>query len=396
MRFGFFGNTNNYPFGLARALIDKGYEVRFLVDREYGLHRPETRFSELEKSYPDWIFDVSPMTAKDILLPTTRNIRSKRWVADCDVLILNQYGPALFYQDPRPKIVILAGSDFHLCGEKDYFSTPGFKNLPLLRACVRSFRKILVSRQRAGITRAALVDYVWPGILHRDDGLFTDLEIEDARRTSFLLVDLKTCTYCPAPRNKTLRITSGTRLNWEVFDNSGSINELDSKHANTMLLGLAKFARETGMQVDIRLAKKGLHTPQSERLAEELGLAPFVTWMEELSQVQILDEFRAADIVLEQFNPKSCLGMAGRDAMAIGRPVIGFANTKVLERIYGCPIPVCEASTEEELSYWLTRLGRDCELRESIGYKASQFARRYFSAENAATICLNALSSLHG
>ena len=59
MKIFFFGNVNNYPLILAKELKKKGHEVIFFVDSNQLLFRPENRYKEYAKKYPDWIVDIS-------------------------------------------------------------------------------------------------------------------------------------------------------------------------------------------------------------------------------------------------------------------------------------------------------------------------------------------------
>ena len=66
MKIGFFGNANNVPFMIARALRRLGNEVLFIVDRSPVqsweiLNRPENAYNDIKIPYPDWIVDVSPI-----------------------------------------------------------------------------------------------------------------------------------------------------------------------------------------------------------------------------------------------------------------------------------------------------------------------------------------------
>jgi hypothetical protein len=67
MKFGFFGNTNNSPFMLAQALRDLGHEVCVVVTSQELLHRPESRYPELKKGYPDWIVDAAQISEWEVI-----------------------------------------------------------------------------------------------------------------------------------------------------------------------------------------------------------------------------------------------------------------------------------------------------------------------------------------
>ena len=61
MRIGFIGNQNNYPFMLARGLRRLGHDVRVVIDRPEPLDRPESRYADITRPYPDWIVETPPI-----------------------------------------------------------------------------------------------------------------------------------------------------------------------------------------------------------------------------------------------------------------------------------------------------------------------------------------------
>ena len=109
MRIGFYGNSNNYPFMLARALRAKGHEVIFAVSRGTPLDRPENRYREVTYPYPDWIHDFSPLWKT--LFPTPWRRKCVELLRQCDAVILNHFGPSLLPEIDRPAIIVLTGSD---------------------------------------------------------------------------------------------------------------------------------------------------------------------------------------------------------------------------------------------------------------------------------------------
>ena len=85
-----------------------------------------------------------------------------------------------------------------------------------------------------------------------------------------------------------------------------------------MLEGLRMFIEHSHRPVQIRLISFGVDVEAAERYVEELGLAPYVHWLPQLTQAEFLDEMAQADVVLENFGRDGCIGMAGRDAIAMG------------------------------------------------------------------------------
>src|SRR6185295_4192388 len=111
MKVGFFGNTNNYPFGLAQILRQLGHEVLLVVNSQELLNRPESRCLELENGYPDWIVDAAHHSEWDMMTLAPSLGPLLALLSACDVLILNGIGPSLLPLLRRPAIALLTGSD---------------------------------------------------------------------------------------------------------------------------------------------------------------------------------------------------------------------------------------------------------------------------------------------
>lgn len=394
MKIGFFGNSNNYPFMLARALRRMGNEILFLIDSGERLNRPEYRYDDISYPYPSWIQDVSPFDMRECVFPTPKRAQIVRLLRRCDAVILNQIGPAFLPLARRPAIVLLAGSDLDYYGN---FQTVANLVREVHRRPVflrRLFRKYvfqkLISAQRAGIRSAVAVSYFARGLVPDGDALLDEIGVRDSNRVFILMTDLNKIHPEPIPHNKPVRIFCATRLTWKKPMASGTA-ELDYKGSDVMIRGLGLFVRAAGIPLDIRLVKKGRHVTETMRLVEEEGLTDQVTWLEEMSQQEVWAEFRQADIIFEQFG-QSVVAMAGLDAMAMGRPVIANGRPEIMEKVIGVPSPICQAVAPDEVCAQLQRLVPSRAERERVGYASRKYVQDHFSADHAAQICLDRLS----
>jgi hypothetical protein len=101
-------------------------------------------------------------------------------------------------------------------------------------------------------------------------------------------------------------------------------------------------------------------------------------------------EYKQADIIFEQLG-MSTIGMAGLDAMAVGRPIIINGRPEIIEREIGAPFPICQAVTPEDVCHQLQRLVFDKTERERVGSASRKYVEKYCSPEHAAQICLGRL-----
>jgi len=394
MRIGFIGNTNNYPFMLARALRELGHEVRFIVSSPSPLGRPEHRYSDIDHPYPEWIHDLSPIRLRDVMyLGSSARRRITRILRGCDAVIANDFGPMVLSDLNLPSIALLTGSDLDACVNVDCFEAGSSQYMRLPTPYRRVIRWIystrLVRPQRIGIRAAAGVVYFPRGILPRSDRLLDELGIEDERRIFNLMTDIDALDYLPQPFNTPLRVFCGARLSWASLKPEGGM-ELDYKGAEIMVRGLALFVRSSGIPLEIRLVRKGLHVEETMKLVEDLGLAKHVIWLDEMSHIQVEQEYRQADIVFDQLG-RGMIGMVSLDAMACGRPVIANARPEILEPLLGVPSPICQASTPYEVSQQISYLHSNPGERERIGLASRNYVEQYCSSIALAKRCLQKL-----
>lgn len=162
---------------------------------------------------------------------------------------------------------------------------------------------------------------------------------------------------------------------------------LDYKGSDVMVRGLGIFYRETGVRLDIRLVSKGLHVAELELLIADEGLIEHVTWLDEMPLAKVWEEFAQCDIVFEQLGD-SMIGMAGLDAMASGRPVIGNARPEISTLFSRPESPICQAQTPEEVCAQLKRLVFNPAERERLGLMGRRYVEEHFSPLRAAQTCL--------
>jgi glycosyltransferase involved in cell wall biosynthesis len=391
MRIGFLGNSNNYPFRLAQALRALGHEVVFFVDRPRcePRHRPEYHYTDVPYPYPDWICEIQPLSLKQIFLYRWTLRRVLRTLEACDGVVLNGVALSVGTLIRRPIIGLLTGSDLDVYANPNLVDTLAATHHPLDWLPGNGILKRmlfirLVRLQRAGIARCCLVEYAIPGLLPDGDALLDEIGVDRKRRTSFMITDIEHLPSARARTDGAFRILCATRLQWKRPAAGSNVSPLDLKGTDAMLEGLRIFIARSHRPAKIRLISVGADAEAAERYVEELGLAPYVSWLPQLTQAEFLDEMAQADVVLENFGRDGCIGMAGRDAIAMGIPVIASGKSSIFERVLGEPLPIYEALAPAEICARLEEVGSN---DENVGRKTMQaraFAERWFSARRAA------------
>jgi glycosyltransferase involved in cell wall biosynthesis len=390
MKIGLFGNTNNYPFILAEALRALGQDAVLILTSKELLHRPDSLVPKFRSGYPDWIVDASDLQELDYLFssPNLKPVIDR--LSACDALLLNYVGPSMLQMLQRPAIALLTGSDLDHYADPDMVTARTQAWDPAYKASREgeSYTHLLedfIQRQRWGIQNAIAVRYFPRGLVPAGDRLLDELGVADNERIFLAAVDQRV-KWVSAPHNQPLRIFCATRLTWKLPVEIGR-STLDYKGSDIMIRGLAIFYRTTGTRLDIQLVRKGLHVKELEALIAEEGLADQVTWSDEMSLTETWDRFAISDIVFEQLSD-SAIGMAGLDAMATGRPVIGNARRNMFEIEFGEAPPICQAKTSEEVSAQLKRLVSSREERERIGAAGRRYVEKHYNPLRAAQICL--------
>lgn len=393
MKIGFLGNANNYPFMLARAMRTLGHDVKFIVTCKSQLDRPEYRYEDIKYPYPEWIYDLSQIRLKDaVFFRFFYRKKIEKVLRDCDVLIANQFGPMLLSELCLPTICLLTGddleyADFDKCDELvEKYTFPAIVNKLVKWYLATS----LIKPQRAAIHSSIGVVYFPRGILPGSDRLLEEIGVLDQKRIFNLMTETEMLSYCPQPFNTPMRIFCGARLNWSSLKPEGG-NDLNYKGAEIMIKGLAHFVASTGTNLNIRLVKKGLHVNETMELVENIGLSNQVTWLNEMNQKQVIDEYRQADIVFDQLGNGS-IGMVSLDAMATGRPVIANGRPEIFEQILKTSSPICQARTPLEVSEQVKYLHKNPHERERIGIESRKYAEEYFSNVALAKRCIEILT----
>jgi hypothetical protein len=267
---------------------------------------------------------------------------------------------------------------------------PAYKASAYGQTNLNLFREF-VQRQREGIREAVAVRYVPRGLVPAGDAILDELGVLDRQRVFLPSAELELVKPTPAPHNNPVRIFCATRLTWKLPVEPGR-SALDYKGSDIMIRGLGLFYRQTGVRLDIRLVRKGLHVAETEQLIAEEGLSDQVTWSDEMSLAEVWAEFARCDVVIEQL-ADSAIGGAGLDAMAAGRPVIGNARREMFEGYFGQPSPICQAQSAEEVCAQLKRLVFNPAKREKLGALGRRFVEEHCSPKRAAQICLEHLQA---
>ena len=137
------------------------------------------------------------------------------------------------------------------------------------------------------------------------------------------------------------------------------------KGSDRMLRGVAAAMQEDPGIV-LACAGWGVDPRELQHLAGELGITERVRFLPNaFSKTRLLRYYRAADVVLDQFEVGS-YGSSALEAMSVGRPLLMYLDPERFARVFGTP-PLVNVREPEEIGAALVRLAREPAEREQVG-----------------------------
>lgn len=390
MRVGFVGNTNNYPLMLALALSRLGHEIIFIVDRNEPLHRPEFYTSKKKLAALEIVESVNVITSfLDFFIHSKQMKVLISHLNKCDVIYVNGLWPIIALKLNKPYFCLLTGSDLELYGDpyhhmRSYWDQ--LKGLNPFKKIPRTFLAGLISLlQIKAIEKSSGFSYFPKGIIPNGDRLLS--HINSSKRFSLIMGDTYRFQQIELPSNDKLRFFMVARHEWTLPLKKGK-TYLDLKGNDVFFRGLYLFTKNTGIKIDLILVSKGSDVENSKVLIRNLKLQDQVTWLDEMSQQEVYEQYKKADIVIDQLS-QSIVGMGGLDAMAIGRPLLANGRPEIYRPLIGVDSPICQASSPEEVSDQILKL-TDPLYRKEIADLSRIYVEKYFSSDSAAVESLKA------
>ncbi len=392
MKIGFLGNTNNYPFIIAKKLRDVGHEILFIVDEPATekLHRPEHHIFDITFPYPSWITeDLFRVNIFRLFFPSLFSGSIIKKLNSCDAVILNGlwHGLKSKLRKGIPSISVFSGADMdvYACYEQFYhFLKSHHKTRFLPAVLLKHLARKFVKNHRAGIRSACCYSYFPPGSIPEGDKILKEIfhnSNNEPVRFNHCHVITDNVPYIDLPENDVLKIINVTRFLWKQPLPAG-YNPAEAKGNDIMIRGIGIFLKEHKIKLDIHFIEKGIHVPESKALIKEYGFEDMVTWHKEIPFSDFINFLASGDIIFEQLGNHVFTG--GLYPMLIGRPVIANGRPEIFEQFTGEKSPLCQARTDEEVRSWLEKLTANNQLRKDIGLHSREYVLRHFDINNEA------------
>jgi hypothetical protein len=205
---------------------------------------------------------------------------------------------------------------------------------------------------------------------------FDDLKLDNFRMGNPSLV----------PRNK-VHFFCPSRQHWRDQDPSLT------KGSDLMLRAAAEVATE-GHVFTLTLVEWGSDVEASKQLIREMGLEPFISWVQPMDKRALWKEYCRSHAVLDQFSLPA-LGGVGFETLALGRRLITKIDVQQLESFFGCVPPVLPAANQEEIASSIRSVILDPEDLAQVGAAGRQWIKDYHSARRIVALQAKAYRELH-
>jgi glycosyltransferase involved in cell wall biosynthesis len=143
-----------------------------------------------------------------------------------------------------------------------------------------------------------------------------------------------------------------------------------------MLRGFAELVHRDRPHAILLLLEWGTELDRSRGLIRELGIERNVQWSPPLPKLRLINAYRAADVVLDQFLIGT-FGAVAPEAMACGRPVVMAFEPAIHEWCFTELPPLVDARAPEEIYRALRRLASDRAEREELGRRGREWIERH-------------------
>jgi glycosyltransferase involved in cell wall biosynthesis len=401
MKVVFLGNMNNLPFYFAKGLQQAGVDVTFIVDadKDFLLDRPESWDHSIGHTYPEWIIEMPLADRWRTFKFAFPKLCFKKYIK-----ILNRYDVAFLnghwislggsLKKNIQVIDIIAGYDLDILadyGQLHIFhqslkSTNSLLSKLMPYTVADYCYKRLIGLQQKGIRRASVVNYYPTGINPHSDQLLNDIKAgQNFKRLELRGFDCDKFPYsAPATDRKKFVILNVTRFFYLNQRNSNKRNDI-------MIRGIGQFLQNNVVDTDtveIIFFNKGEDLGAAKKLCDEYGLTPFIKWQPIVSAEALNEYFDQCDVAFDQLG-EQWVG-AGLFSMLTGRPLIANGRPDVFEKITGQQSPICQATNEEDVANWLTRLYTNRNLVKEIGMASREYVLQHYNLHDTVHFFINA------
>jgi len=173
-----------------------------------------------------------------------------------------------------------------------------------------------------------------------------------------------------------LRFFHASHLDWKVSDPGSHRN---SSKGNDRFLRAFARAVKAGLDAQCVILDRGPDRDLAKKLVKELGVDGRFIWKPRLTRKELMDEFKAADVVIDQFDIGGFGGIA-IEAMSAGRAIMIYLDENCIRPLYAEMPPVLNCRDEDQIYEAIMRCA-DRKYVRDLGEHARRWAYTYHSGE---------------
>lgn len=181
------------------------------------------------------------------------------------------------------------------------------------------------------------------------------------------------------PQAQKVRFLHCSHLDWNYTNFSPSRN---STKGNDKFLRAFIRAVKAGLPIHLVILDRGADREVARKMLAAAGVESQVEWLEHLDRQELFAQIQAADIVVNMFGHGGA-GSISFEALALGRPVLQYANPTFFNLMYaGNMPPFLNARTEEEIYEKISWACSTDQLTQ-IAEEGKEWVAKYMSPRSA-------------
>ena len=187
--------------------------------------------------------------------------------------------------------------------------------------------------------------------------------------------------YQPPAPDETLRLFHCSNIDWNY---SSFSRQRNSTKGNDKFIRAFVRAVQQGLDIHLRILDRGVDRGVAREMFRHAGVESHVTWIGHLGRDELYKEIKKSHVVVNMFAHGGAGGISF-ESLALGRPLMQYANPTYFQLMYGGAIPpFVDCFTEEEIHERLIWC-RETDQLPVLAREGRAWVERHIAPENSMT-----------